>query len=65
VIGFDDIPAASWPEINLTTIKQPKIQMGAEAVDVLVALLEDEKTEITSVPRRIILDPELILRGTC
>jgi len=65
VIGFDDIPAASWPEINLTTIKQPKIQMGADAVDVLVALLGDERIEIVSEPRRIILDPELILRGTC
>ncbi|NQT60855.1 MAG: LacI family DNA-binding transcriptional regulator [Bacteroidetes bacterium] len=66
IIGFDDIPNASWPEINLTTIKQPKIRMGEAAVEVLLELFQEESSDKTHQrARRIILDPELILRGTC
>jgi LacI family transcriptional regulator len=65
VIGFDDIPNASWAEINLSTIKQPKARMGESAVNVILELIEEGKSGTASRPRRIILDPELILRGTC
>ena len=67
VIGFDDIPNASWPEINLSTIRQPKIHMGESAVELLVGQIKEKHGEIEepSGPVRIILDPELILRGTC
>ncbi|GIT71189.1 MAG: hypothetical protein Ct9H300mP28_10030 [Pseudomonadota bacterium] len=27
IIGFDDIPMASWPIFNLTTVRQPVNQM--------------------------------------
>jgi DNA-binding LacI/PurR family transcriptional regulator len=35
IMGFDDIPVASWPAYNLTTIRQPIAQM----VDTAVALI--------------------------
>ncbi len=35
VIGFDDIPAASYCSPGLTTIRQPMERMGAEAVDIV------------------------------
>ena len=64
VIGFDDIPTASWPGIDLSTIRQPKIRMGEVAVEILLDLiaLGDGKDR---VPRRVIMDPELVLRSTC
>ena len=66
VIGFDDIPYASWPAINLSTIRQPKSRMGKSAVEIL---LDQLKKQIEYDPlftaKKIILDPELILRGTC
>ena len=66
VIGFDDIPSASWPEISLSTIRQPKIQMGISAVEILLERLQTETDEGAShKAKKIILDPELILRGTC
>jgi LacI family transcriptional regulator len=66
VIGFDDIPSASWPEINLSTIRQPKIQMGELAVEILLEQFRSENKElIAEKASKIILDPELILRGTC
>jgi len=65
VIGFDDIPNASWPEINLTTIRQPKIRMGEAAVELFMDLLKEKNDGKPHLPRKVIMDPELILRGTC
>jgi LacI family transcriptional regulator len=66
VIGFDDIPYASWPAINLSTIRQPKSRMGKSAVEILLDQLQTENEQDTSfIAKKIILDPELILRGTC
>ncbi len=66
IIGFDDIPNAAWPEVNLSTIRQPKLQMGAAAVEILIELIA-EAGEETATPhlRRMILDPELVIRGSC
>ncbi len=61
VIGFDDIPFASFPEIMLTTIAQPKYQMGRIAADLLLAQIH-EKTGTEK--KEIILETELIERRT-
>ncbi len=61
VIGFDDIPFASFPEIMLTTIAQPKYQMGRIAADLLL----DQIHEKTGTEKKeIILETELIERRT-
>lgn len=62
VIGFDNIPLASFPEIRLTTIHQPKYEMGQMAADIL---LEKIEKRTTGQPRRVILEPELIVRSSC
>lgn len=46
VIGFDDIPNASWPEIDLSTIRQPKILMGESAVELLIEQIKIKRGEI-------------------
>lgn len=61
VVGFDDIPLASFPEISLTTISQPKYEMGRYAVEILLKRVGGEG--IASFPRqRLILEPTLIRR---
>jgi DNA-binding LacI/PurR family transcriptional regulator len=35
VIGFDDVPMASWPSFDLTTVRQPLPEMAAAALDML------------------------------
>jgi LacI family transcriptional regulator len=66
VIGFDDILFSSWPEINLSTIRQSKICMGKSAVEILLELFQTEnEAKAPLKAKKIILDPELILRGTC
>ena len=41
IIGFDDIPMAANVHPPLTTIRQPMLQMGHAAVELLIALIED------------------------
>lgn len=59
VVGFDDITFASFPEIGLTTVRQPKYEMGKLAAEILLdSILHTAAKE----PRRYILEPELIVR---
>ena len=58
VVGFDDIPFASFPEVQLTTIAQPKNEMGEIAVSILLDQMSGRNTE----PRKVILEPQLIVR---
>ncbi len=62
VAGFDDIPMASMTGIDLTTVRQPKYEMGKMAVLELKALLDKEI--YSKVNKRLVLKPELIIRKT-
>jgi len=59
VIGFDDIPMASWAAYNLTTFRQPRRRMVAETVDTLIGRLAGQPPG----PLRLV-PAELIVRGT-
>ncbi|MCV0428356.1 MAG: LacI family DNA-binding transcriptional regulator [Roseibium sp.] len=61
LLGFDDIPEASWPGHSLTTIRQPIRRMIVEAVDVLVENMQDPEM----LTRRTSFAGKLILRGSC
>lgn len=61
VVGFDDVPLARHLSPPLTTVRQPTRQLGAVAVDSLVALLDG----VTPAKRDIVLPTELIVRGSC
>lgn len=41
VIGFDDIPMASWPSYGLTTVRQPIRRMVADTLELIQAQLSD------------------------
>jgi DNA-binding LacI/PurR family transcriptional regulator len=43
--GFDDLPLASWVEPPLTTVRQPKHEMGRLAMQVLLKLMTGEQAE--------------------
>lgn len=59
VVGFDDIPQASWPSFNLTTIRQPINQMVSSAVSELVGAIEGNGDI-----RKIRVPPVKVIRGT-
>jgi len=60
VVGFDDIPFAGFPEIQLSTIYQPKYEMGKKAVEVLIEQIESGRAAGT----KIYLEPQLVVRGS-
>lgn len=61
LIGFDNIPSAELPRIELTTIEQPLREMALQAVD----MLRDKIEHGTQGYVHQILLPSLVRRGTC
>ncbi len=60
VIGFDDMPSAQQTDPKLTTVRQPVDAMGVRIVSELLAQIADPAWE----PTRVVLDTQLILRGS-
>lgn len=61
VVGFDNIIFSGYPQIQLTTISQPKYLMGKYAAEVL---FNDINGKLAKEIRKTILEPELIIRKT-
>lgn len=59
IIGYDDIILSQMVNPSLTTVAQPRYEMGIEAARMLVNMLEEYKE-----PRGCVLAPSLIVRGT-
>jgi len=60
-VGFDDLPIATYSNIQLTTVRQPVVQTGIRTVETLIDLIENGIKQ----PRHIILDTELVVRESC
>ncbi|MCO4319444.1 LacI family DNA-binding transcriptional regulator [Phyllobacterium sp. 21LDTY02-6] len=60
VIGFDDIPEASWSAYELTTFHQDARQMAEQAV----ALLDRREAEPEHKPMHVRLATQLVLRSS-
>ena len=58
VIGFDDILLAGLPQIQMTTIAQPRNQMGKLAAEMLIDQIQNK--DITE--HHIMLEPKLVVR---
>src|SRR5690606_1217875 len=58
IMGFDDIELASFTNPTLSSISQPKAEMGAIAMQMLLEQIEGKRSE----PRQEILQPALIVR---
>ncbi len=61
IIGFDDIALASFISPRLTTIAQPKYEMGAIAVKLLVERINEKSQSFT----KVILPVHLVVRESC
>lgn len=62
VVGFDDAPLATtiWPE--LTTVRQPIMEMAAAAVDLLVRQIRGRRSGEAAHCEQVLMDFELIRR---
>jgi DNA-binding LacI/PurR family transcriptional regulator len=54
VVGFDDIPEASFSQPPLTTIRQDFAELGREAVRLVVGAIGGERLPTTLVPPRLV-----------
>ncbi len=61
IVGFDDLPFASTSPVPLTTVRQPIVNFGYKAVEILIDLIENGARP----PRQVIMGTELIIRETC
>ena len=58
LVGFDDVNAARYVEPQLTTIHQPKVQLGELAMQVMLDLLDNH------LGRNYSVSPQLIVRSS-
>jgi LacI family transcriptional regulator len=61
VVGFDNVPESALCEPPLTTVEQAIQQMGYEAVQLLLGLVEDPSAE----PAQVVLPTRLVERSSC
>jgi LacI family transcriptional regulator len=61
IVGFDDIPMASWESFSLTTVRQPLTDMARDAARRLIARIEGSDE---SEPSRVVFPTHLIQRAT-
>ncbi|MBI5667560.1 MAG: LacI family DNA-binding transcriptional regulator [Chloroflexi bacterium] len=61
VVGFDDVPQASYMHPPLTTVRQPLIEMGRTAARLLLQAIENPAQPADMV----VLPTELVIRDSC
>lgn len=61
VVGFDDLPFASFVDPPLTSVMQKKYQMGRKAMGLLIEMIKKNIAH----PQQILLEPELVIRQSC
>lgn len=61
VVGYDDLPPAVMADPPLTTVRQPVGSAGAKTVEILFDIIEHG----AEPPHQVILDTELVIRGSC
>jgi DNA-binding LacI/PurR family transcriptional regulator len=64
VVGFDDIPIAAYTYPTLTTLKQPKYQLGYEAAQMMSKVLQPQSEISSAQDETLMLRGELVIRET-
>ncbi|BCL71905.1 LacI family transcriptional regulator [Vibrio nigripulchritudo] len=60
VVGYDNVPAASWPSYNLTTLSQQADAMVSETIRILLQQIDGDSAS----PQKIAIGSPLVIRGS-
>ncbi len=61
LVGFDDVPLARYVDPPLTTVRLPATELGRQAGQMLINLVQHGKVAVRSV----MLETELVIRASC
>jgi DNA-binding LacI/PurR family transcriptional regulator len=59
VVGYDDVPLASWKAYDLTSVRQPAQQMVEKTIEILLQT-ENSQSDI----KKVMIDGPLMVRGS-
>ena len=65
LVGFDDLRFSSTLEVPLTTISQPKFEIGKKATEILINKIEANKKGNEINPKQVVLPVKLVVRQSC
>ena len=65
LVSFDDLKIASMLEVPLTTVRQPKYEIGKTATEILMKRFKARDIGEEIEPQQIVLKTELIIRESC
>ena len=60
LVGYDNLALAALPRIGLTTIGQPRADLGREAVHLVLERLDEQRESA----RHVVVPPNLVVRAT-
>lgn len=60
LVGYDNLTLARLPRIGLTTIGQPRADLGREAIHLVLERLDEDRT----AARHVVVPPSLVVRST-
>ena len=61
IVGYDNIEAAEFAEVPLTTIDYAAEKVSELAIDRLLSLIDD----VGQPPQVTLIEPELVVRRSC
>ena len=65
IVGFADLAEAEFVEPHLTTVRQPKYEIGEQAALLLLKRIDEAVRGVRGKKEEIILKTELIVRESC
>ena len=65
LVGFDDLKISALLETPLTTVRQPKREMGKKAAEILIEKIKAGQTGAPWAFKRVVLKTGLVIRKSC
>jgi LacI family transcriptional regulator len=62
IIGYDDIEFAAAAAVPLSSVRQPRLDLGRRAAELLFDEIEDVESDALHVHQQILFRPELVVR---